>query len=89
VAQGTEAVDSATVRGVNELTARWARLAVPGHDGPGTVFTAAGLWPLLAGLAAGGDEPVRRELAGVLGVDPQAAAGLAGRLLQLLDGTRA
>ncbi|MGW8377590.1 serpin family protein [Streptomyces sp. ODS28] len=87
--------DAATVRSVNEMTARWAQLAAPGgsgggsggqREGAGTVFTAAGLWPLLAGLAAGGDAQVRRELAGVLEVDPDRAADLATGLMRLLNG---
>lgn len=80
---------AATVQGVNELTAHWARLTL--HDAAagsaGTVFSAAGLWPLLAGLAAGGDTAVQRELAAPLGVDPQHAARLACDLIPLLNGT--
>ncbi|GAB2832089.1 serpin family protein [Streptomyces daliensis] len=54
----------ATVRAVNALTARWARHALRDE---GTVFTAAGLWPLLASLTAGAHGPARAELAHALG----------------------
>ncbi|RST16349.1 proteinase inhibitor I4 serpin, partial [Streptomyces sp. WAC05950] len=42
---------NSTVRAVNRLTTRWAARAASG--GGGTVFTAAGVWPLLALLADG------------------------------------
>ncbi|MEU9303772.1 hypothetical protein [Streptomyces sp. NPDC048269] len=44
-------MDNATVRAVNRLTKRWAAHAPAGDSG--TVFTAAGVWPLLAVLADG------------------------------------
>ncbi|WSV18838.1 hypothetical protein OG588_32405 [Streptomyces prunicolor] len=43
---------------MNALTARWAGVA----DG-GTVFSAAGVWPLLALLADGAGGAARAELA--------------------------
>ncbi len=47
-----------TVKAINGLTARWAA-ALP-HDG--TVFAAAGVWPLLGLLADGAAGPARQEL---------------------------
>ncbi|MFF9023600.1 serpin family protein [Streptomyces eurythermus] len=65
-----------TVRRVNGLTARWAQ-ALTG----GTVFSAPGVWPLLAFLADGAAGPARAELAGALGVPADQAAGAARELL--------
>ncbi|MEU6671640.1 serpin family protein [Streptomyces sp. NPDC046727] len=65
-----------TVRRVNGLTARWAQ-ALP----EGTVFSAPGVWPLLAFLADGAVGPARAELAGALGVPAEQAAGAARELL--------
>lgn len=67
------------VRAVNGLTARWAA-TTPG----GTVFSAAGVWPLLAFLADGAAGPARAELAGALGVPAERAAGTARELLGAL-----
>ncbi|MFB8759525.1 serpin family protein [Streptomyces sp. NPDC059852] len=78
-------VGRATVRAVNGLTARWARTA--GADG-GTVFSAAGVWPLLAFLADGADGPARAELADAVGLHADEAAGAARELLDALDGMR-
>lgn len=75
-----------TVLAVNALTSRWA-----GHtaaDGTGTVFTAAGLWPLLALLADGADGPARTELEQALGIPAGTAAEAARELLTALDGVR-
>ncbi|MEU5596348.1 serpin family protein [Streptomyces sp. NPDC020298] len=69
-------VASATVQGVNRLTTRWAG-AVEG----GTVFSAAGVWPLLAFLADGAAGPARGELAEALGLPAEQAAGAARELL--------
>lgn len=81
-----------TVRAVNSLTSRWASHAAPSTDiGPGpagTVFTAAGVWPLLALLADGADGPARAELAQALGIPADAAADAARELLTALDGVR-
>ncbi|MEU4895931.1 serpin family protein [Streptomyces sp. NPDC044780] len=71
-------IDATTVRAVNAMTARWARATAT--DG-GTVFTAAGVWPLLALLAGGADGPARRELEGALGVGADAAGALGGEAL--------
>ncbi|MET8451784.1 serpin family protein [Streptomyces sp. NPDC005209] len=69
-------VASATVRAVNGLTARWA-----GTTGDGTVFSAAGVWPLLAFLADGAAGPARAELSQALGLPAEQAAGAARELL--------
>ncbi|WP_371499945.1 serpin family protein [Kitasatospora sp. NBC_00374] len=70
------------VRAVNTLTARWARSA---DTASGTVFSAAGLWPLLAALADGAEGPARRELADAVGVPAENAARHAHELLTALD----
>ncbi|MFD8145948.1 serpin family protein [Streptomyces sp. NPDC059708] len=76
---------NSTVRAVNRLTARWAAA----HDGDaGTVFTAAGVWPLLAPLADGAAGPARAELAQALGLPADRAAQAARELLAGLDGVR-
>lgn len=64
------------VRAVNGLTRRWAQTA---RDG--TVFSAPGLWPLLAFLADGATGPARAELAGALGLPAEQATGAARELL--------
>ncbi|MFD5142149.1 serpin family protein [Streptomyces sp. NPDC058401] len=74
-----------TVRAVNALTSRWAGHAA---DGTGTVFTAAGVWPLLALLADGAAGPARSELEEALGISAGTAAGAARELLASLDGVR-
>ncbi|KUO11787.1 serpin family protein [Streptomyces sp. DSM 15324] len=68
---------------VNGLTARWAA-AAPARGG--SVFSAAGLWPLLAFLADGATGRVREELADALGVPADQAAASARELLGLLVG---
>ncbi|MEU0841905.1 hypothetical protein ABZ370_20885 [Streptomyces sp. NPDC005962] len=65
--------DTSVVRAVNALTGRWARAAVT--DDEGTVFTGAGVWPLLALLAGAADGPARGELEGALGVGAEGADG--------------
>ncbi|MFE1558417.1 serpin family protein [Streptomyces sp. NPDC058734] len=77
---------NSTVRAVNRLTARWAAEA-SGGDG-GTVFTAAGVWPLLALLADGAAGPARAELAEALGIPAGDAAEAARELLAALAGVR-
>jgi serine protease inhibitor len=66
--------ETTVVRAVNALTGRWARAAVPGDEG--TVFTGAGVWPLLALLAGAADGPARGELAGALGIGADGATAL-------------
>ncbi|MFE4257573.1 serpin family protein [Streptomyces sp. NPDC056883] len=75
-----------TVRAVNALTSHWAGHAAA--DGPGTVFTAAGVWPLLALLADGAAGPARTELEQALGIPADTAAEAARELLTALDGVR-
>ncbi|MET8753558.1 serpin family protein [Streptomyces sp. NPDC004667] len=77
---------NSTVRAVNRLTARWAA-AVPAAEA-GTVFTAAGLWPLLALLAGGAAGPARTELAEALGIPAEDATPAARELLAALGGVR-
>ncbi|MFD8805143.1 serpin family protein [Streptomyces sp. NPDC059597] len=72
---------SDTVRAVNGLTARWA-WETPAD---GTVFSAAGAWPLLAFLADGAGGPARAELSEALGVPAEHAASAARGLLAALD----
>jgi serine protease inhibitor len=61
---------------VNALTARWAG----GVDG-GTVFSAAGVWPLLALLADGAGGAARAELADAVGMPADQSAAAARELL--------
>ncbi|WP_327256735.1 serpin family protein [Streptomyces sp. NBC_01244] len=75
-----------TVRAVNALASHWAGHAAA--DGTGTVFTAAGVWPLLALLADGAAGPARTELEQALGIPADAAAEAARELLTALDGVR-
>ncbi|WP_129306932.1 serpin family protein [Streptomyces sp. L2] len=77
-------VGTATVRAVNGLTARWAATAGDG----GTVFSAAGVWPLLGFLADGAAGPARAELAEALGLPADRAADAARELLAGLGATR-
>ncbi|MCX5402838.1 proteinase inhibitor I4 serpin [Streptomyces sp. NBC_00335] len=83
-------MDNSTVGAVNRLTARWAaRWSAQSADRPeGTVFTAAGLWPLLALLADGADGPARTELEQALGIPADTAARAARELLTALEGVR-
>jgi hypothetical protein len=76
-------VPKATVRAVNALTARWAAVA----DG-GTVFSAAGVWPLLAFLADGSGGAARAELADAVGMPTDQSADAARELLAALDAMR-
>lgn len=75
---------TATLRSVNALTTRWAS-ALPDQ---GTVFTAAGVWPLLALLAHGAAGAARAELAEALGVPAESAAEQARQLLATLNELR-
>ncbi|XIE80040.1 serpin family protein [Streptomyces sp. SBR177] len=87
-----------TVRAVNGLAARWAAAlpapapssslspvpGIPADAAPGTVFSACGVWPLLAFLADGAAGPAREELADALGVPAAEAAERARELLAAL-----
>ncbi|MFI0967553.1 serpin family protein [Streptomyces sp. NPDC021080] len=72
-----------TVRAVNGLTARWADAS----EG-GTVFSAAGVWPLLAHLADGAEGTARAELADALGLPVGQAASAARELLAAMGAMR-
>ncbi|WP_262055869.1 serpin family protein [Streptomyces sp. STR69] len=61
---------------MNRLTARWADTATGG-----TVFSAAGVWPLLAFLADGASGAARAELADAVGLPADQAAAAARELL--------
>ncbi|MCX5560470.1 serpin family protein [Streptomyces sp. NBC_00038] len=76
-------VTNATIRAVNGLTARWA-----GQASGGTVFSAAGVWPLLAFLADGAGGAARAELAEAVGLPAGEAAGAGRELLGALGGMR-
>jgi hypothetical protein len=76
-------VAETTVRAVNALTARWAGVV----DG-GTVFSAAGVWPLLAFLADGAGGAARAELADAVGIPAGQAAAAARELLGGLPAMR-
>ncbi|GLW73307.1 hypothetical protein Kpho02_56060 [Kitasatospora phosalacinea] len=69
------------VEQVNALGARWGREL---DFAAGQVWTALGVWPLLAVLAAGADGPARAELAGALGVPAEQSPALARELLARL-----
>ncbi|MFD0120776.1 serpin family protein [Streptomyces virginiae] len=79
---------NSTVRAVNRLTTRWAAAAQAPAGNPGTVFTAAGVWPLLALLADGSDGPARAELAQSLGIPAEGAGQAARDLVAALAGVR-
>ncbi|WP_329095432.1 serpin family protein [Streptomyces sp. NBC_01439] len=79
---------NSTVRAVNRLTTRWAAAAQVPDGNTGTVFTAAGLWPLLALLADGSGGPARAELEQALGIPADAAGRAARELLAALAGVR-
>ncbi|HZX04223.1 serpin family protein [Kribbella sp.] len=74
-------MDADVVRAVNELTSRWARALPAGN----TVVAGLGLWPLLAMLSTGADEPGRAELAAAAGVDPSTGATDAIRLIEAIE----
>ncbi|WP_218040456.1 serpin family protein [Actinomadura sp. WMMB 499] len=69
------------VRASNELTARWARHACTGES---TALSGAGLWPLLALLAAAAEGPGRAELQEAAGCDAAVADRGARELLEVL-----
>ncbi|MEU9447770.1 serpin family protein [Streptomyces sp. NPDC048277] len=74
-------VGKAAVRAVNTLTARWAAV-----QESGTVFSAAGVWPLLGFLADGAEGAARAELAEAVGLPADEAAGAARELLGTMAG---
>lgn len=78
-------IPAVMARAVNGLTARWAN-TVPADSG--TVFSAAGAWPLLAFLAAGAHGEARSELAEAVGLPAGHAAGAARHMLESVDAMR-
>ncbi len=73
-------MDAAVVRGVRDLSERWARQM----SGGSTVLSGLGVWPLLAILATAADEPGRSELADAAGLPADVSADQAGRLVETL-----
>ncbi|MFD5161923.1 serpin family protein [Streptomyces hawaiiensis] len=69
------------VQAANRLTARWASEARAG-----TVFSAAGVWPLLALLADGAAGAAREELEEALGLPAGQAGAAAREFLAMLTG---
>ncbi|MFC8432656.1 serpin family protein [Streptomyces sp. NPDC057253] len=69
-------ITGTTTRAVNGLTARWAA-----KSSGETVFSAAGVWPLLAFLAAGAQGAAREELARAVGLPADESADRARELL--------
>jgi serine protease inhibitor len=76
-------VTDTTMRAVNDLTARWAATTRGG-----TVFSAVGVWPLLALLAHGAAGRVRAELEEAIGLSADRAGGAARDLLAGLGSVR-
>ncbi|GAA2931287.1 MULTISPECIES: serpin family protein [Streptomyces] len=76
-------VTATTVRAVSGLTSRWA-----GASQDGTVFSAAGVWPLLAHLADGAEGAARAELAESLGLPAGQATDAARELLATMGAMR-
>lgn len=84
---------NSTVRAVNRLTQAWSAAQPPagagdGAGNAGTVFTAAGVWPLLGLLADGSGGPARAELAEALGISAESAAEAAREVLAALADVR-
>ncbi|MEU8954274.1 serpin family protein [Streptomyces sp. NPDC048518] len=75
----------AVLQAVNGLTSRWAATASPDD---GTVFSAPGVWPLLALLADGAGGAARTELADAVGLPADEAAAGARELLAALEDMR-
>ncbi|MEU7577934.1 serpin family protein [Streptomyces sp. NPDC041068] len=73
------------VEAVNGLTSRWAATFSPDR---GTVFSAPGVWPLLAFLADGAGGAARTELADAVGLRADEAAGGARELLARVAAVR-
>ena len=75
-----------SIRGANALTARWARDVCRGETG---ALSGAGVWPLLALLAAAARGRGREELAAAAGVGADGAERHAYELLAVLQGSTA
>ncbi|TQM31875.1 serpin family protein [Nocardia bhagyanarayanae] len=65
---------------VNQLTARWAA----GAGEKDFVVSGAGVWPLLALLAAAADGPARAELEAAIGLPAERAQGAALEVLRIM-----
>lgn len=76
------------VEAVNGLTARWAGAVSDRVVSDGTVYSAAGVWPLLAFLSDGAAGAARSELGEALGLPASRAAGAARELLDGLAAVR-
>lgn len=76
--------DAAITAAANALTARWAG-ALPDGAERSTVFSGAGVWPLLGLLALGAAGTTRQRLAAAFGLDVARAEGAVRRLLNLFD----
>lgn len=79
-----DGLGTAEVRAANALTVRWAA-ALGAAAGQGTVFSGAGVWPLLGLLATGADERGRAELGAAFGLDPAHAADAVRAVVDLFD----
>ncbi|HEV2640311.1 MAG TPA: serpin family protein [Actinocrinis sp.] len=66
----------------NRLTAEWAGRI---RDGRSTVFSGAGVWPLLGLLALGADGDCRDQLAAAYGLDPALGGSAARTFVDLFD----
>ena len=78
--------EASIVSAANALSARWAAAAP--EDGRCTVFSGAGVWPLLGLLALGAAGPTRQQLAAAFGLDVAHAEGAVRRLLGLFDASQ-
>ncbi|MFD7813715.1 serpin family protein [Streptomyces sp. NPDC059785] len=76
-------IPDATVRAVSGLTSRWARTV----SGP-TVFSAAGVWPLLAFLATAAQGTLRRDLLDAVGLPSGEPAAAARQLMAAMNELR-
>jgi hypothetical protein len=82
--QRTAPDDAAVAAAANALTERWAG-ALPDGAERSTVFSGAGVWPLLGLLALGAAGATRRRLAAAFGLDLTLAEGAVRRLLNVFD----
>ena len=76
--------DAAITAASNALTARWAGALPDGAD-RSTVFSGAGVWPLLGLLALGAGGATRERLSAAFGLDLARAEVAVRRLLHLFD----
>lgn len=76
--------DAPITAAANALTARWAG-ALPDDGERSTVFSGAGVWPLLGLLALGAAGRTQAQLTEAFGLDVAQAEGAVRRLLGLFD----